>query len=608
MADNELKLHVSADTKSARDEFKALGTEAQKAFNGLGEQGQIAAQKLAALDKAWDSPATLGKAAALAKLELEELANAADRTGKMTPELARQFDIASQKIDLASARARSFADVSGDLKTKGELAAKGIEALASNTGSFEGILGLMNDTGGSAAQTIAKLGFSMVAFNQGLELGKKVLDGYKAALKTAEDAFVAFAQKQADAAARSATMEAASRAVSKGLIEAGKSAGETAEKYKSYVENTLRAAENTDRFAKSLDGIKVPKGLDEFRDEAIKLNTVLANAWKEGGDRFREYAKENESLLTDIAERYRRNGDTIPEYIQRGIKANEEAAKAEERYKKSVEDGKTAMEDKLKGMVSVWEQQQAAIKAGEEIVKQEQAGTKSYGEAKKELTELAAKYGLTEEGLRKLIEANKDYKRVVDEFHGLPSLITDENIKAIDGYIAKMNALEAAMRNTNAEAIRHQAIVQDLANVHGQASGNAEELGRVHRAMADSIAAGVEPVARMTITQIELTEATEAQVKALYDQVEAFKAVENQQSKVIDLAAQILSDYQTGQVSIITTLERVAENLRQLYDILGKNMNTPFEAEIRKWIKAFEDLQATLRMGGVQKTEGMRLF
>ena len=608
MADNELKLHVSADTKSARDEFKALGTEAQKAFNGLGEQGQIAAQKLAALDKAWDSPAKLGKAAALAKLELEELAGAVDKAGKMTPELARQFDTASQKIDTASARARAFADVAGDLKDRGEFAANGMEALANSAGSVEGVLRQLGASGSAFGDLISKAGFAVIAFNQGLELGKKALDGYKAALKDLETAYVGMVQRQVDAATKSATLEAATRAVGKGLIEAGRSAGETAEKYKSYVENTLRAAEGTDKFAKSLDGVKVPKGLTEFRDEAIKLNTVLANAWKEGGDRFREYAKENESLLTDIAERYRRNGDTIPEYIQRGIKANEEAAKAEERYKKSVEDGKTAMEDKLKGMVSVWEQQQAAIKAGEEIVKQEQAGTKSYGEAKKELTELAAKYGLTEEGLRKLIEANKDYKRAVDEFHGLPSLITDENIRAIDGYIAAMARLERAMHATNAEAIRHQAIVQDLANVHGQASGNAEELGRVHRAMADSIAAGVEPVVRMTITQIELTEATEAQVKALYDQVEAFKAVENQQSKVIDLAAQILSDYQTGQVGIITTLERVAENLRQLYDILGKNMNTPFEAEIRKWIKAFEDLQATLRMGGVQKTEGMRLF
>jgi len=561
---------------------------------------------LTRMEKASDSPKTLMRAAAAAKIELDEMRDAAERLGQVTPQMAQKFADAEQKINAAAGKARTFADAAGDLATRGNLAAQGMEAMAGRAGSVEGVLGLMKDTGGKTAQVLADIGFSVIAANQALELGKKALDFYKASLKDLENAAVGFQDKMSRQQEEMDKYDAALAAVSKGLISAGSSVKEMTSNYDAYIANTQRAAATTDLFAKSIDGIKVPKSFDEFSTEAVKLNVVMANAFKEGGDRFREFAKENESALNAIAERYRRNGTTIPEYIAKGIKANEDAAKAEAKYQKAVEDGKHAQEDKLKGMVAVFEKQQEVIKQGESLLKQEKDGSKTSQETTRAMKELAAQYGLTEEGLRDLIKGNEDYKRSVDEARGVGSVISPEALQIADEYIAKMAQIEAAHQRCAAAASQHRQVLNDLSNAMVQNGASGTGLKDIQEAMADSIAAGHEPVVKMQMLMVKLTEATEGQMKALKDLGGAAGEFAGNVNMMDDYLANLLSGFQSGMTSAFVTIEQINTVLTQFESLLAKNMGTKFEAQIREAIAAYEDLRNRLQMGMVQKEEQLK--
>jgi len=113
---------------------------------------------------------------------------------------------------------------------------------------------------------------------------------------------------------------------------------------------------------------------------------------------------------------------------------------------------------------------------------------------------------------------------------------------------------------------------------------------------------------QLKIITMELAEATEAQTKALLDQVEAFKKVNLEMGRLDDYAANLLNAYQTGYTDLITTMNRVNETLTQLYKILGMNKGTEFEKTIQAWIDAFEQLSMVIRMGSAPKIGKMKIF
>lgn len=338
MADNELKLHVSADTKSARDEFKQLGTEAQKAFNGLGEQGQIAAQRLAALDKAWDSPAKLGKAAALAKLEIDTLSGSLEKAGKLTPELARQFEVAGQKIDLATNRARQFADAAGDLKTKGDAAAKGFEAAAGAATSLEGILGRLKDTGSAFQGKLADIGFGLIGFSQALKLG----------LQTGED-FSNWLQKLG------VDMKGFQKFNEDSIVETLKLVGvlkDAVPSYRALTDEARRTGEAhmemSRRASDAIGRLTAAGSLKDWRLELQKTGQEIAD-WEEkmrkasagGAHEFSRTVLFNQEALLKLRDRIRQAGVEFSDLeppLARAIRAAERMAEAEGKAKKGAEE------------------------------------------------------------------------------------------------------------------------------------------------------------------------------------------------------------------------------------------------------------------------------
>ena len=153
------------------DSTKKAWTE----FEKLGEEGERAASALRAMEAANNSPRELQRNAALAKLEMDELRASIDRmkaSGQtIGPEVGQSLDRAEQKIAQANVRAAQLRDTMGDLKTRGDLAAKGFEAAAGAAGSLDGMLGQLKDTGSKTQQSMADIGFAVLATKTAFETG-----------------------------------------------------------------------------------------------------------------------------------------------------------------------------------------------------------------------------------------------------------------------------------------------------------------------------------------------------------------------------------------------------------------------------------------------------
>lgn len=177
MSDARLSIGVSADAKQASATFKelatdikAVGKESVGVTDGVAKVG-AALEKLA---KAPDTPMALARATAKAKVEIDELRAALEKTPAsaekmkaITAALA-QADAAMQK---SIARAGKLGEAQEEVKQKMGLTAKGAESLGNSFNSLDGIMGKMADSSSAASQNIAKIGFSMMAAATAFKLG-----------------------------------------------------------------------------------------------------------------------------------------------------------------------------------------------------------------------------------------------------------------------------------------------------------------------------------------------------------------------------------------------------------------------------------------------------
>ncbi|MCK6684706.1 MAG: hypothetical protein L6R30_20075 [Thermoanaerobaculia bacterium] len=167
----------------ARDSIASMKGPAADAWSELeklGEEGRQAAEAMRALEKAGSSPIALQRAAAMAGIALEDLEKSGVHAG---PAIEAALGKATQKVQEAAEKARRFADVAGDLKTRGDLAAQGFESLTGAAGSAEGMLSRLKDTGTGVQAKLADVGFAGIAlagaFTLGYESGKKFDEGLK---------------------------------------------------------------------------------------------------------------------------------------------------------------------------------------------------------------------------------------------------------------------------------------------------------------------------------------------------------------------------------------------------------------------------------------------
>lgn len=177
MGEARLQVKVSADAKEASAAFsalakdiKAVGTESVGVTDGVARV-DAAMKKLAS---APDTPMAIARATAKLKVEMDELRAALEKTpasaaklGAINTALA-QADSAMQK---SIARAGKLVESQEEVKQKMGLTAKGAESLGNSFGSLDGIMGKMADSSSTASQSIAKVGFTVMAAGQAFEFG-----------------------------------------------------------------------------------------------------------------------------------------------------------------------------------------------------------------------------------------------------------------------------------------------------------------------------------------------------------------------------------------------------------------------------------------------------
>ena len=153
-----LSIGVSADAKEASSEFKALAEDIKNVGGAsVGVTDGIARvdAALAKLARAPDTPMALARATAKAKVEIDELRAALEKTPASADKMrAINAALASADgaIETSIKRAGKLGEAQEEVKQKMGLTAKGAESLGNSFGSLDGIMGKMADSSSKTSQ------------------------------------------------------------------------------------------------------------------------------------------------------------------------------------------------------------------------------------------------------------------------------------------------------------------------------------------------------------------------------------------------------------------------------------------------------------------------
>ena len=610
---------AAAKAKVLRESFQgAVPPETAKNVDAL-------SRALDNLEKAADSPKRLGTAAAIAKFELDDMRDAAEKAGNVTKEMGARFDEAESKIKAAAERAGRFRDTAGDLATQGNLSAKSFESIASAAGSAEGMLGRLKDTGGPVAGKLADIGFAGIAlgaaFTAGYEGGKK-LEGWLKPMgvdlgkfrneveKTAMEFLIfngivkdhlnpsaAFSQAQLEKArATERAMKEVERA--KGVVEGY--TGTVVKSGQTELDSLEKVGKGFETLLKKQEGLQQGDAfIAANKDEILKLAQGYANlgvSLDQLSPKEQDMIKRAMAAAAAAADAAGVLADAQKVAETFGNKTEHEVLRVGESTKVMrdvVYDNSGQVQQALVNMAAKFDGLGITAKKAEPQI----------GDYAMSLTNVGREADDARERLDALdIQMGKTGKKgEVSEMGG--SL--NENIDAVNkeqeaiGKLmdARTRLHEMRMRHIEAEARANKQAEEDHQRKMTQAQEEIDAAGQLTQYEEGSI----KFKGQLKIINMQLAEATEAVTKSLLDQVKAFDELNKKQEEhnsLMDYAANLLNAYQTGYTDLITSMNRVSETLQQLRAILMHNIGTPFEAKIREWIKAFEDLQKTIAEGG----------
>lgn len=471
---NDVEVKVGANVESAEDAFRALGAEAQQSLAGIGSEGEKVSGRLAALDKLWDSPARLGKAAALAKLDLENLSQSVEKAGRMTPELARHFEDAGKKIDAAAGRARAFGDVAGDLRTKGDLAAKGFEAAASSAGSLEGILGNLKDTGSQGQQKLADMGFAAIgmaaAFKMGYDAGKQLDEGLKSVGVNIAKLFelnpTGFFADLGLAMGKVIPIGDANTKMLKEMSSATSQFAGLMDPLPTRINPVIAAlhAHQAAAAAAAEDAKRFGITLVQVGDAA----TTLALKGKALEDFFSAHRKGAKDV-TDLGAAVKQNSGALLQYRDEWIQSGKAVSE---------------MPPKMRALVEAAE---AAAAATETHIKKQELFRQSATETIPALTTLAARYAATEQGIVEYVktggnaaEADRRQKEARAELaRGLEDFARENGLTMaeVQKLVTATNDLTKAGKDAEDPVNRVKTVLNELAKEAGDAAGKVKEVG-----------------------------------------------------------------------------------------------------------------------------------
>lgn len=413
----------------------------------------------------------------------------------------------------------------------------------------------------------SKAGKNLTFLKQGIEDGKNLALMFAGAVKVIQEIDRSLgdvserygAYRERIEAARTAETEHATAlaAVDKGLITAGATIDETARKWESYRANVLRAEEGTDALAKGLE-LTIPKSFKVLNEEFSKFNTVMQSAVSEG--RFDQFAVKNAEYAKQLREEYRLIGESVPADLQKVIQAAEDYARAEGIATEAKERSKNAGELQLATLTREWEQKQKIVAQAKEIMaaaNEEAAATGNSAlateRANKALADLAAQYGISVGQLDALVAGNRKYDEVLKDVaksndtatsaelararaldFGRKSL--EESIAAYDRMAAaaqRARDQESAAKNFSTPVTGEYKAIQDAAVGAAAASG---QFGTSLDVVAQKVVSLGGELRVGTPVLLNLAEAEDRVVDALYRRLEVTKLLREEQEKSLDVA------------------------------------------------------------------------
>jgi hypothetical protein len=325
---------------------------------GLTRFQQLAAQATRALellDKA--EPRQLRTGIANLQVLLEQLEAEAKRTGTaIDAGLRATMDKASESIRRATVTAGQYRDASGDIRTQSGLAAQSVETLAARASSAQGMMGLLADSSSKTASSIGKVGLGMFGAAAGIQAAAMVGEQLGKAL-----AGVGSAITQVDAANlpkvfreaweqgvgleqatdnvqkamnrqtnESIKLEAAGRAVARGLMEQGKTTEETIRNYDLLQASTGRVTGTLGVMSTALGQIAqtgVPSA-NQLSAAVTQLGAVFTGQFARGVADGNASLLANEEILNKVAQSYRARGEELPDSLVKWISKLQEAKAA----------------------------------------------------------------------------------------------------------------------------------------------------------------------------------------------------------------------------------------------------------------------------------------
>jgi len=340
LADARLSIKVDADAKQAASAFRELSSNLKSVgTESVGVTDAVARvdAAMAKLASAPDTPMALARATAKAKVEIDELRAALDKTpasaekmGAINAALAK----ADSAMQAAVARAGKLKDAQEEVQQKMGLTAKGAESLAGSFGSLDGIMGKMADSSSSLSQNVAKVGFSVVAAGQAFEFGHETGEKFR---KTLE----AVGVQLPDLSDKAGAVVVAIESMVRGYKEA--ELVETAAMGRARQIIALREAQANAELAlvraQTAAGVEW-KNADAEREKVIaKLNAVemqLARAAKSEAE-YGAAVKANAPLLVELAKAAGEHEIALGKVAPRTAAAAAEAAKLADSQKKVAE-------------------------------------------------------------------------------------------------------------------------------------------------------------------------------------------------------------------------------------------------------------------------------
>lgn len=317
------------DMAAGMKKAEAASRDAWSELETLGEEGKAAAVAMRALENA-SGPRELAKNAGLAAFHVEELTNKLKASGPAgeaaMKRVAGAVKEAEKSIDGAANKAAKMADAVGDLKTKASMAGDSLTTLKGSAGSLDGMFERMRDTGTGATKTLGSIGVAA-------GIAGAAVMGAVAAGKELAAAIDAWDEKRAkkdkadtDAKVKAELLNAANRAVTKGLIEQGKTVDETIERYVAMSVRMGKLSESARDYISTTAGMKAPVAWEDVERKAKAMADTIAGAYKRSEEEGHRWVLANAPQMKEIIAAFDEVGRKAPEALGQSLAAAEKWA------------------------------------------------------------------------------------------------------------------------------------------------------------------------------------------------------------------------------------------------------------------------------------------